>query len=140
MNNANGLRKFLVGIGIIACSLQSLAETGSRTITSTVCAICANPKAFSGKVISVTGEYNSDGMHGSVLTDPKCDAVGIAIWAPAHFKGDDEFRKAVQQGSPGTLDKKVTGTFVGRFIWHPQDMPKRILELTEVRNLSVTMK
>lgn len=140
MNCANGLRRALIGIGIIVCTLQSSGETGDRTITATVCAISADPKTFAGKVVSVSGEYNSDGMHGSVLTDPKCDAVGIAIKAPAHFKGDDDFRKAVQQGSPGTLDKKVTGTFIGRFIWHPQDMPKRILELEEVRDLSVTMK
>jgi hypothetical protein len=140
MNNTKGLRRVLVAIGIIACSLHSLAETGSRTITATVCAICDDPKAFSGKVISVAAEYNSDGIERAVVTDPKCYNVGIAISIPRHFKGEAEFLKAVQQGQPGTLDKKVTGTFVGRFTWHPHDAPTRILELTEVRDLSVTMK
>ena len=140
MNSANGIRRVLIGIGIVACSLQSLAETGSRTIAATVCAICADPKTFAGRVVSVSGEYNSDGIERAVVTDPRCYDVGIAIWTPRHFNGEAEFLKALQQGHPGTLDKKVTGTFVGRFIWHPHDVPKRILELTEVRGLSVTMK
>jgi hypothetical protein len=143
MKNANGLRRVLIGtwIGIAACSLQSLGETGSQTTTATVCAICADPKTFAGKLVSVSGEYFDDGMHGSVLTDPRCDSVGIAISATQHFKGDSEFRKALQQGRlPGTTGMKVTGTFVGRFVWHPHDMPKWILVLTEVRDVSVTMK
>jgi hypothetical protein len=141
VNNANSLWRILVAIGIAACSLQSLADTDSQTTTATVCAICADPKTFDGKEVSVSGEFTNDGMHGSVLTDPNCNAVGIAITAPQHFKGDAEFQKALQQGRlPGTTGMKVTGTFVGRFTWHPHDIPKRILVLKEVRDLSVTMK
>lgn len=140
MNDANGLRRALIGIGIVACTLQSLGQTSGPTITATVCAICADPKAFAGKLVTVSGEYNSDGIERAVVTDPRCHDVGIAIRTPRHFRGEAAFLKTLQQGSPGTLDKKVTGTFIGRFIWHPQDIPKRTLELDEVRDLSVTLK
>jgi hypothetical protein len=138
VKNSNRLRRLLFGLGIIACSLPSLAGAGSRAIKATVCAICADPKTFTGRVVSISGEYESDGIEREVVTDPECHDMGIAIMTPRHFKGEAEFFESVQQGSP--LDKKVTGTFIGRFIWHPQVVPKRILELTEVRNFSVTMR
>lgn len=110
-----------------------------RVWPTSVCAIAADPVRFADRLVLVSGRYESDGIERSVLTDDKCRDKGIAVSTPASFDGEAAFTKALSSGYPGTLDKIVTGTFVGTFRWQPAEVPKRVLELREVRNLSVVM-
>jgi hypothetical protein len=135
VKNSNRLRRLLFGLGIIACSLPSLAGAGSRAIKATVCAICADPKTFAGRVVSISGEYESDGIEREVVTDPECHDMGIAIMTPRHFKGEAEFFEAVQRAHLWICQMKRPMNVPVTFL-----VPKRILELTEVRNFSVTMR
>jgi len=79
-------------------------------------------------------------MHFTVVTDPQCSNAGFAVKAPKPFVGESEFYKALETGHPGTLDKIITGRFIGRFVWNPNRMPKRALVLIEVSDLHLTMK
>jgi hypothetical protein len=136
------MKSFLL-VGICGLSLTNSFINGQErkaALEPTVCSIAATPGRFDGKIVSVFGQIESDGIERTVLTDSGCVNLGIAISAPAHFKGEAEFTKALDTGHPGTLDKKITGTFVGKFVWKPREVPKRILELKEVRNLSIVMK
>ncbi len=130
-------------VGICGLSLTSSfinAQDTKAAPEPTVCSIAATPGRFDGKIVSVFGQIESDGIERTVLTDSGCLNLGIVISAPAHFKGEAEFIKALETGHPGTLDKKITGTLVGKFVWRPREVPKRIIELKEVRKLSIVMK
>ena len=123
----------LLAVAIIAPSV------GSQKTKLSVCSISAHPARFAGKIVVLSSQLNSDGIERENLTDKDCDDVGIAILAPNHFKGEAEFVKALQTGHPGTLDKTISGTFVGKFIWRPHDIPKWSLILREVRNITTVM-
>ena len=127
----------MIGIAIAG---ECAPQRGDRSTKTTVCEISANPLRFTGKTVMFSGQYESDGIERSVLTDNKCKDVGIAVSAPAHFKGEADLMKALRLGHPGTLDKTISGTFSGKFEWHPRKNPKRVLTLTEVRNVSAAMK
>jgi len=79
-------------------------------------------------------------MERAVLVDPHCEEVGITPKTPKHYTGEDDLAKALSVGRPGTLDKTIKGTFVGRLRWSPQENQKLILVLSQVSDLSFTMK
>jgi hypothetical protein len=109
----------------------------SKPVETTVCAVSSHPEVFAGKLLRVSGELNSDGMHAVVLTDTHCKEYGITLTAIQAFVGEAKYRKALGTGNPGTLDKRITGIFVGRFVWQPKKLPKRVLVLREVHGLSI---
>jgi hypothetical protein len=119
---------------------KCFAQRLVKPIKTTVCEISVNPTRSAGKTVVFVSRFESDGMERSVLTDSTCMDVGLSVSTPEHFKGEDELKKALSVGRPGTLDKTITGTFTGRFLWRPRKNPKRVLTLTEVRDLSSAMK
>jgi hypothetical protein len=132
---------FLGTWGFLSTTLFSCADVKKNSQELTVCSVSANPEHFSGKIITVSGRLESDGIERTTLMDEGCEGTGIAISAPTHFKGEAGLTKAFEKGHPGTLDKRIAGTLVGKFEWHPQAVsPKRLLVLKEARNISVVMK
>jgi hypothetical protein len=77
-------------------------------------------------------------MEHTVLTDTACEGGGMALDTSGPFKGQDELLNALAWRSPGTLDKTITGVFVGKFDWRPKQTPSRILHLKEVLDLKVS--
>jgi hypothetical protein len=90
--------------------------------------------------VVVTAQYKSDGIERVILVDPDCEEVGITPRTPKHYTGEADLAKALSVGRPGTLDKIIKGTFVGKFRWSPQENQKFILVLGQVRDLSSMMK
>lgn len=140
---ANASQEHLPSLGgffialLFVFSSSILAAQDSQAIVATVCSVSTNPERFAGKLLSISGELSSDGMHVVVLTDADCKQYGIALRATGPFRGEVEYRKALGTGHPGTLDKRIKGTFVGQFVWQSTKLPKRILFLREVHDLSV---
>jgi hypothetical protein len=134
------VRLFLATMGllILGCLPSIAAEAG--VLEATICSISSDPQSFDGKIVLLHGQLNSDGIENTNITNKSCESYGIAIVTPTHFKGEARYIRTLQTGHPGTLDKTITGTFVGRFIWQPRKIPKRVLELKEVRDISVVMK
>ena len=118
----------------------ALAESEKEPIRATVCEISTSPNRFAGKKIMVSGRFESDGIERSVITDDSCSDSGISVSTPTHFIGEDKLKEALMVGKPGTLDKIIIGTFLGTFRWDPKGDPKRIIVVSEVRNLSFSIK
>jgi hypothetical protein len=132
---------FVVVCGFILTGSLLNAESGKKGPEPTVCSISADPGQFNGKTVSISGLLESDGIERTVLIDSTCKKLGIAISSSGHFKGEAKLLNALRTGHPGTLDKEITGTFVGKFVWKSREVsPKRILVLKEVRNVSIVMK
>ena len=130
----------ICGLLFIGASLRAPAQSSIEPIKTTVCEISGNPTRFARKMVVFSSQFESDGIERSVLTDRNCIDVGIAVSTPKHYIGEAALSKALSVGRPGTPDKVIKGTFVGRFKWQPQGNPKRILILSEVRSLSSTPK
>jgi hypothetical protein len=99
---------------LIFGSLTSRADS-MEPMKTTVCAISAHPARFAGKKVVLSAELNSDGIERVTLTDKNCEDVGIAIETSDHFIDEATFDAALSSGHPGTLDKTISGTFVGIF-------------------------
>ena len=100
--------------------------------------ISRTPGRFNGKTVRVSAHVESDGIEKTVLTDSACQYGGMALDRSAKFKGQDMLANALSWKSPGTVDKTITGVFIGKFEWRPNQVPSRILHLKEVIDLKVS--
>jgi hypothetical protein len=120
-------------------TLWAQSSTFEQPITTTVCKIVKKPDALNGKRVRFRAVAESDGIERTVLIDSGCD-LGIAPLATE--KGDDDpgvqaFERALQAQPAGTVYKKVTGVFYGRFEFHVGSIPRFVLRLEHVDELRV---
>ncbi|WP_263368460.1 hypothetical protein [Edaphobacter bradus] len=128
-------------LSFLLVSTAPIERSNSETpIETTVCAVSSEPSKFEGRLLEIRAQFESDGIERSVLTDKDCINFGIAPLSPKRYVGESALTKALSKGHPGTLDKTIIGTFIGKFSWHPDQIPNRTLSLQEVRNVSVVMK
>lgn len=116
-------------IATISSFMPKVGHTEVRPKTVTVCSLAA-PEQFDGVLISVTGQYRSDGIEHEGLFDSSCKDIGIALIIPSSAKGKKQLQDALRGGSPGTLDKTIVGTFVGVFHWNANGHPPRSLSVS----------
>jgi hypothetical protein len=85
-----------------------IAKAGSSdALSTTVCAIAAEPEEFYGKRVRVDGCVTTDGIEHTVLRDKNCPYVGIGPAESGKLRPDQRFFAEV--------DKQVCGTFMGVF-------------------------
>jgi hypothetical protein len=132
--------KTCAAILVLACAAP--AQAPLNAIRTTVCAVVASPRTYSGKVISITGRVESDGTHGSMVVDDRCIELGIGLTAHNRYRGEETLASALGRRYPGTIDKTINAIVIGTFKWNPKEDPPRVLvlELQEVRDVSVVMK
>jgi hypothetical protein len=125
---------------LLAPSSASHSQAKNAAIKTTVCVVAAEPSKFEGKLLEITAQFESDGIERTVLIDQNCKNYGIAPLSPRHYISESALTDALHKGYPGTLDKTITGTFIGTFNSYPGKIPNRTLSLQEVRNVTVVMK
>jgi len=133
-------RTIIAVICILSLIHSALAQTrvqAGHVVETTVCAISRTPDHFNGKIVRLAARLESDGMDWTVLTDKDCKYGGMAIDMSGKFSGSDDLANALSSKSPGTIDKTITGVFIGRFEWRPNQVPARILHLKELHELKV---
>lgn len=117
---------------------------GSPPPRHTVCELGSHPQAFDGTVASVSGRIESDGMEYTLISDPACPAIGIGLeytTVASHSPEARRLRKAIFfTGRPGTQDKVVTATLVGRFFGNQKRWPKRLILVSRVSDVEVRPK
>jgi len=117
-----------------ACqSAPQNASEGLHPQTTTVCAIARGPAKFNHVFVLVRAHITSDGFEHTDLVDHSCENLGISLNYSTPFKGQDELVKAIHSPWPGTVDKDISGVFIGKIEWHV----KVSLSLTGVRDLKV---
>jgi len=100
--------------GLLCVSFGCSAEQ-PKTLQTSVCEIRRRPSFFLHKNVAVKAKYESDGTHASLLTDSHCKNVGISIlFYPSEDSSLAILKSFLKRGRPGTVDKEIHGTFVGR--------------------------
>ena len=131
------LRALVLTAAIFALFMPTIGHAEVRAKTVTVCSLAAAPQRFDGMLISVNGQYRSDGIEREGLFDSSCKDAGIGLVIPASAKGKEELQSALRGGAPGTLDKVIMGTFVGVFHWNANDHPPRSLNVRRMGSFTV---
>jgi hypothetical protein len=108
--------------------------------TTTVCAISREPAKFNSHWVRIPAHIESDSFEYTGLVDSACQNVAISLDYSGKYKGHDELDKAIHSPWPGTVDKDISGVFIGRFEWHPTERVRRVLILKGVENLRVVKK
>jgi hypothetical protein len=136
----------LIIIAVVICSSDSPGQAQQtalqRPLDTTVCEIVRNPQKFDGRVVRFQAKFQSDGRHGSVLTELEC-VRGIIPFLPdgiEHHPDIEALDYALDQGLRGTTtDKRIVSSFVGRFIVHRGRSSRSVfmLEISKIENLQV---
>src|ERR1019366_4572068 len=111
------------------------AEQAAET---SVCTISQSPEQYNGRLIRVVARVESDGREWTVLTDKACQYGGMALDRTGKFRGQKELEKALYSKPPGTRYLMITGMFIGKFEWRPNQVPSRILHLKTLLDLKVS--
>jgi hypothetical protein len=109
-----------------------------QTGDTSVCSISQSPDRYNGKLIRVVARVESDGREWTVLTDKACKYSGMALDRTGRFRGQKELENALYSKPPGTRYLMITGIFIGKFEWRPNQVPSRILHLKKVLDLKVS--
>jgi hypothetical protein len=141
-------------IPVLACAAVLLGEPGcagthhpkvggEQPVVTTVCDLVARPNDFNGKVIRIQARYQSDDMGLTTLTDPMCFG---GVVPTGHFWDTEVsgsfFASLHKDGCLGTVGKKVTATWTGRYYWEPKNTPgtgkfPRGLDVQKIDNLEI---
>jgi len=138
----------LSGLMLFASAVPLEAQsTTDRARTMSICELVAKGKQYDRKVVRVSAHLLSDDIHPMVLVDSRCK-LGVTLVREGegerHSRRSmalDDLDHALATGMAGTLDKEISGVFVGRFRCRRQPRrAERLLELFDVFELSVVKK
>src|SRR5436190_1662107 len=123
-------------------SVSNAQQNEPRNVS--VCELVDSPKEFNGKYVRVRAQVSSDGIERTNLKDDACQK-GVALWIPQDVRKNPDVAKLedalYRRGSPGTMGKKIDGTFEGRFEWRSKDKPRtHVFVLSRVSDLKVAIK
>jgi len=142
MNHLFTLRHLAFCLATSVYFLLSIPTASAQTTRSAVslCDVVKNPERYDNEEITVAAQYDSDGVEREGLSDPTCKESGIALLMLHETKGRDQLRAALHGGYPGTLDKTVTGTFIGVFHWDPKGHPPGVMNVRSMQDFTVHRK
>jgi len=125
----------LLFLGCVVSMALAGQEPTPRAVS--LCDLGKAPEKFDGQLILVTAQYESDGTEREGLSDSLCRNLGVALTFTETTLGKEDLRTALHGGYPGTLDKTITGTFVGVFQWRPGSHPPRDLAVKKMYDFKV---
>ena len=136
------MRAALVAISV-AIPVPAIAQDSNASpitvLSASICELVAQPQRFNGEIVRVRAQYESDGIHLSVLVDPRCAGVGVVPQGHTGSAVDAE-----RGGCKGTLGKQIIATWLGWYHWDPNKTPgtdvPRWLDVVEIENLEVKPK
>jgi hypothetical protein len=122
---------FAVIIVLMRCARKTLVE---QPTPATICHITQRAREFDNRLVRVSAEVHY-GVEYTALHDPMCPEARLMV-----VVGDPNRKTALRALNDviyrhGTLAARVTGTFIGRFRWHPHDRPAMAIELTQASNV-----
>ena len=140
MGQAKGwVIRFVVLAWCLLFSREGAAGTSVGAAMS-LCAVAAAPNKYNNRLIAISARYESDGTHVEWLSDSACTGAGLELHMQAKTKGTEKLRLALRGGYPGTLDKRITGTFVGILHWDTYDALARSLDVQSIESVTVEPK
>lgn len=132
------------GIANLSVTPVDFSKTDASPIPTSIEGIVTHPRVFNHQTVAFHSQFESDGMHGSIVFE--CGSgnigLGIPIRSTAGANGEEALEHALHQGGPGTLDKTIEADWIGRVSWFPNPPPFRSvyrIQITAIRNLTVSM-
>jgi len=133
----------IIGTGAVVtalCGATALPAVAQRPAPARVslCEVVAAPLNYNYRAITLIAHYESDGPHGEALFDPSCNELRIRLQVRRDTKG---YEKLVRVRQTGTVDKIVTGTFTGTFLFTPTaGHPPRVLTVSLIESINIRLK
>jgi hypothetical protein len=127
-------------IVVLAVLITGCATTPNELapISTTLCSVAAAPSKYNGKQVNFIAYVQSDGMHGTWLSDPACPNLAIDPDSSNSEQSWSEIHKLIwKTGPPGTIDKTIRANFSG--IYRKKKF-SGILEMNSITNLKFEMK
>ena len=114
-----------------------LVRPAPPSTPATVCSIANAPALHANREIRIHAAILSDGIEHILLVDESCPRVGIVpvFSAVDEQTGGAALIRAISAGQPGTVDKAVSATFTGVFMWKEPNYPDLALRLTSVSDI-----
>lgn len=135
-------RLTIYGLVLAAALVVVGAEsaTAQQPLSGTVCQIFDNPARYNHKTVIIVSHIESDGFEFTGLVDGRCKHKPILLDFSTEAPEMRNLVNAIASPpSPGTVDKDISGTFIGRFELEPQEdgRERRVLRLRRVERLKV---
>jgi predicted secreted protein len=117
-------------------------------VDTTLCSLAAHPKMFNNKRVRTSAAVQSSVIEGGTwLIDTSCAGEAVELSIPDQIRNNPEQHQGFKalddairrRGNIGTVGKKITATFIGKFISRSK-APKRTLVLEKVENLRVAIE
>lgn len=136
-------------------------QNSDKSTTTSITTLIKKSGIFSGKRVTVSASFHSDGIHTTVLMEPNCGRFDGTSKSPPpgqpqcfrgvvpldtdkneNDAGTNELYRVMERGLRGTEDKYITAEFTGIFRCDPScRSPKQfVLDLERVEDLNVVMK
>ena len=149
------------GVQTPALSTAHPPKSSARSAETTITELVKWSAKFSGKRVTVSASFHSDGIHKSVLMEPNCGRFDGTSKTPPpdqpqcyrgvvpfdsdkneNDPGSNGLDRAMEKGLRGTEDKYITAEFTGIFRCVPSCAAAKWfkLELERVDKLEVVMK
>jgi hypothetical protein len=103
----------------VAFVFRADASPKTSAVSTTVCEVTQHPERFVGRRVSFDAVVVSDGIERTVLFDNRNQECTRGIVPTTDVRSqqgrvaDRALERALSQGHPGTLDKKITAHFLG---------------------------
>lgn len=132
------------GIANLSVTPVDFLKSDASPIPTSIEEIVTHPRVFNHQTITFHSQFESDGMHGSMVFECGSGNIGhgIRIKSTAGANGEEALEHALSQGGPGTLDKTIEADWTGRVSWFPNPPPFHSvywIQITSIRNLTVSM-
>ena len=99
-----------------------------------ICSLIREPQMYDGRVVRVDAEARAGAHYEILLSGKSCSEAVVVLSIPKDLDDDESLarlRESVFKGFPGTT-ARAEATLVGRFKWHQDQVPARVLKLAEV--------
>jgi len=105
---------------------------------TTICSVVESPLRYDGELIEVEGFLSSDGIEHMSLYSKACAESWILVVPESRRPRElGALKSEIANGSRGTLDKEISGTFVGIFEWRLLARQHRRIDLLSATNLKI---
>src|SRR5205823_4845034 len=126
-------RSSLACVAVITVGLPLLVA-GARTqpASTSVDSLVNRPQVYDRKCVRVRAFVRTDYRHSVVLLDTESSDYGVALLIPDEIRNDVAvaglMRDIYRRPAAGKR-RRIRAIFVGRFQWHRDEVPARVLSL-----------
>ena len=148
MNRPLVVALLIGGMALLCRPLDAQTQGESREpIDVRLCEVVAHSEKYANKPLRLHAEVESDGMHTTLLADPRCK-TGILLYnsdevekSPESHPDIQSLERAIEEGQAGTVHKRIEGTFTGLFVLERKGAKlRRLMKLKSVTNLKVSAR